>query len=81
MKAVEAGIDACLSGEAQHWSQHLFQKRRSRLLDTMYPGILNFYAEKTSSDQVLMMLVSGAFRVALATIHIPCSRYCPEYSD
>jgi 4-hydroxythreonine-4-phosphate dehydrogenase len=71
MKAVEAGIDACLSGETSALVTAPISKEAITLGGYDVPGHTEFLMEKTSSDQVLMMLVSDAFRVALATIHIP----------
>lgn len=71
MKAVEAGIDACLSGDATALVTAPISKEAITLAGYNVPGHTEFLAEKTSTDQVLMMLVSGSFRVALATIHIP----------
>jgi len=71
MKAVEAGIDACMSGDASALVTAPISKEAITLAGYNVPGHTEFLAEKTSTDQVLMMLVSGAFRVALATIHIP----------
>ncbi len=71
MKAVEAGIDACLHGEVSALVTAPISKEAIMLAGYNVPGHTEFLMEKTSSDQVLMMLVSDAFRVALATIHIP----------
>lgn len=71
MKAVEAGIDACLSGETSALVTAPISKEAITLAGYDVPGHTEFLMEKTSSNQVLMMLVSDAFRVALATIHIP----------
>jgi len=71
MKAVEAGIDACLSGEASALVTAPISKEAITLAGYDVPGHTEFLMEKTSSNQVLMMLVSDAFRVALATIHLP----------
>ncbi len=71
MQAVEAGINACLSGETSALVTAPISKEAITLAGYNVPGHTEFLADKTSTDQVLMMLVSGAFRVALATIHIP----------
>lgn len=71
MKAVKAGIDACLSGETSALVTAPISKEAITLAGYDVPGHTEFLMEKTSSGQVLMMLVSDAFRVALATIHIP----------
>jgi len=71
MKAVEAGIDACIAGETSALVTAPISKEAITLGGYNVPGHTEFLAQKTSTGQVLMMLVSGAFRVALATIHIP----------
>jgi len=71
MTAVEAGINACLAGETEALVTAPISKEAITLAGYDVPGHTEFLMEKTSSEQVLMMLVSDAFRVALATIHIP----------
>src|SRR6056297_2900112 len=71
MTAVEAGINACLTGETAALVTAPISKEAITLAGYNVPGHTEFLMEKTSSEQVLMMLVSDAFRVALATIHIP----------
>ena len=71
MTAVEAGINACLTGETAALVTAPISKEAITLAGYNVPGHTEFLMEKTSSDQVLMMLVSDDFRVALATIHIP----------
>ena len=39
-----------------------------------FSGHTEFFAEKTSTQQVVMMLVGGGLRVALATTHLPLSK-------
>ena len=36
-----------------------------------FSGHTEFFAEKTNTEQVVMMLVGGGLRVALATTHLP----------
>lgn len=81
MKAVEAGIDACLAGDASALVTAPISKEAITLAGYKVPGHTEFLAEKTSTDQVLMMLVSGAFRVALATIHIPVREIVATLSE
>lgn len=81
MKAVEAGIDACMSGDASALVTAPISKEAITLAGYNVPGHTEFLAEKTSTDQVLMMLVSGAFRVALATIHIPVRKIADTLTE
>lgn len=71
MKAVEAGIKACMACETSALVTAPISKEAITLAGYSVPGHTEFLAEMTSTDQVLMMLVSDDFRVALATIHIP----------
>lgn len=71
MQAVEAGIDACLTQQTNALVTAPISKEAITLAGYDIPGHTEFLARKTSTDQVLMMLVSGGFRIALATIHIP----------
>ncbi|CAN5252203.1 4-hydroxythreonine-4-phosphate dehydrogenase PdxA [soil metagenome] len=71
MESIEAGIEACLSGEAKAIVTAPISKEAINLAGYNVPGHTEFLAEKTGTENVLMMLVSGSFRVALATIHIP----------
>ncbi|MFO7846200.1 MAG: 4-hydroxythreonine-4-phosphate dehydrogenase PdxA [Balneolaceae bacterium] len=71
MQAVSAGIESCLKNETDALVTAPISKESITLAGYNVPGHTEFLAEKTGAGQVLMMLVSGAFRVALATIHIP----------
>ena len=71
MESVAAGIEACQNGEADALVTAPISKEAISLAGYSVPGHTEFLAEKTATDHVLMMLVSGGFRVALATIHIP----------
>lgn len=71
MKAVEAAINACMSKETDALVTAPISKEAISLAGYNVPGHTEFLAEKTGTSHVLMMLVSGSFRVALATIHIP----------
>jgi len=71
MEAVAAGIDFCLQGNADALVTAPISKEAITLAGYDVPGHTEFLAEKTGAEEVLMMLVSGQFRVALATIHIP----------
>lgn len=71
MESVAAGIEACQNGEADALVTAPISKEAISLAGYTVPGHTEFLAEQTGTDHVLMMLVSGGFRVALATIHIP----------
>lgn len=71
MESIAAGIEACRSGEAKAIVTAPISKEAIFLAGFNVPGHTEFLAKKTDTENVLMMLVSGSFRVALATIHIP----------
>ncbi len=71
MESIAAGIETCLSGEAKAIVTAPISKEAISLAGYNVPGHTEFLAKKTDTENVLMMLVSGSFRVALATIHIP----------
>ncbi len=74
MMAVEKGIEFCLREEAHALVTAPISKEAIRLGGYNVPGHTEFLAKKTGSDQVLMMLVNSALRVALVTIHEPLQR-------
>lgn len=71
MESAAAAIGACVSGDAKAIVTAPISKEAIALDGYNVPGHTEFLAEKTGTENVLMMLVSGSFRVALATIHIP----------
>lgn len=71
MQSVAKGIEACLSSSADALVTAPISKEAITRAGYRVPGHTEFLAEKTGTDQVLMMLVSGPLRVALATIHVP----------
>jgi len=71
MEAVASGIDLCIQKKADALVTAPISKEAITLAGYQVPGHTEFLAEKTGIGKVLMMLVSGSFRVALATIHIP----------
>lgn len=80
MKAVEAAINSCMNKESGAIVTAPISKEAISMAGYTVPGHTEFLAEKTDTDHVLMMLVSGAFRVALATIHIPVKDVAPSIS-
>lgn len=81
MKAVEAALKACLNKETGALVTAPISKEAISKAGYSVPGHTEFLAEKTGTDHVLMMLVSGSFRVALATIHIPVKDVAPAISE
>ncbi len=71
MDAVSAGIDACLSGQADALVTAPISKEAIHLGGYRVPGHTEFLAERTGADSVGMMLVNDAMRIGLVTIHVP----------
>lgn len=71
MLSVETGIELCLQDRADALVTAPISKEAISLAGFSVPGHTEFLAEKTGTDQVLMVLVSGSLRVALATVHVP----------
>jgi 4-hydroxythreonine-4-phosphate dehydrogenase len=78
MEAVEAGIDACLSGEADALVTSPISKEAIHLAGYRVPGHTEFLAMKSETDDVTMILASGNLRVGLVTGHIPVRRIPEE---
>lgn len=71
MRSVETGIELCMENKAHALVTAPISKEAISLAGYTVPGHTEFLAEKTGTEQVLMILVSGSLRVALATIHEP----------
>ncbi|MDZ7719556.1 MAG: 4-hydroxythreonine-4-phosphate dehydrogenase PdxA [Balneolaceae bacterium] len=71
MQAVEKGIELCMNGQANALTTASISKEAIHMAGYKVPGHTEFLAEKTGTDDVVMVLASDDLRVALATIHIP----------
>lgn len=71
MHSVKAGIKLCIEDKAHALVTAPISKEAISLAGYTVPGHTEFLAEKTGTEQVLMILVSGSLRVALATVHEP----------
>ncbi len=71
MASIETAVQKCLSGDLDAMVTAPISKEAVHLAGYNVPGHTEFLAEKTSAESVLMMLVNGSLRVALATVHIP----------
>lgn len=78
MRAVAAAADACLDGEAAGMVTGPISKESVQKAGHLVPGHTEFLAERTGTDQVVMVLASertgSPLRVGLLTIHEPLSR-------
>jgi 4-hydroxythreonine-4-phosphate dehydrogenase len=71
MKAVGAGIDLCLNGYCDALVTSPISKEAIHKAGYTVPGHTEFLADRTSTKDFLMILVSGKLRVGLVTGHIP----------
>lgn len=80
MRSVEAAAEICLNNQCDAMVTSPISKEAIQLAGYAFPGHTEFLAAKTSVENVVMMLVSSVFRVALATIHIPVRRIADSLS-
>lgn len=71
MQSIEAGIGLSLKKGIHALVTAPISKEAVNLAGYSIPGHTEFLAEKTGTNEVLMMLVSGDLRVSLVTTHIP----------
>lgn len=71
MTAVEKGIELCMSNQADALVTAPISKEAINEAGFNVPGHTEFLAQKTGTDEVVMVLASENLRVALSTIHIP----------
>lgn len=73
MESIELGIELASIEITQALVTAPISKEAVNLAGYKIPGHTEFLAEKTDTDEVLMMLVNEELRVALVTAHIPIS--------
>lgn len=71
LKTLSTAIDGCLSHQFDAMVTAPVHKGVINDADIAFTGHTEFLAEYTSTPQVVMMLVGGGMRVALATTHLP----------
>jgi 4-hydroxythreonine-4-phosphate dehydrogenase len=71
LAVLERAIRGCLSGEYHAMVTAPVQKSVINDAGIAFTGHTEFLAEKARTDHVVMMLVGGGLRVALATTHLP----------
>jgi len=71
MMAVAKAADLCLSGQADALVTAPISKEAINKAGYLFPGHTEFLAEKTHTDQYMMMLVNRDLRVGLVSIHVP----------
>jgi len=72
-KALEMALELALTGEARAVVTAPISKESLNLAGYSYPGHTEFFAEKTRVEDVVMILMSGGFRVGLVTTHCALS--------
>ncbi len=74
MASVAQACDLCLSGKADAMVTAPISKEAIHLAGYDFPGHTEFLAKRTGADNFVMLLASGALRIALLTIHEPLAR-------
>lgn len=81
MRAVELGIDLCRNGKAAALVTASISKEAVNRAGYHIPGHTEFLAEKTGTEDVLMMMVNDDLRVGLLSTHIPLKEVCSMLSE
>jgi 4-hydroxythreonine-4-phosphate dehydrogenase len=68
---LDRAIEGCASGEFDAMVTAPLQKSVINEAGVPFSGHTEYLAQRTSTDHVVMMLVGGGLRVALATTHLP----------
>lgn len=71
MLAVEKGIELCKNNEADALVTAPISKEAVNLAGFDIPGHTEFLAERTHTENFMMMLVNEGLRVGLVSVHIP----------
>lgn len=74
LATLRSALDQCLAGEIAAITTGPINKAIINEAGTPFSGHTEWFAEQTSTPRVVMMLLSGDFRVALATTHLPLSQ-------
>jgi 4-hydroxythreonine-4-phosphate dehydrogenase len=77
LKALDQCIDGCVSGEFAAMVTAPVNKAVISDSGVAFSGHTEYLAERTGTDQVVMLLAAGDLRVALASTHVPL-RAVPE---
>ena len=74
LNCLDAAIEVCRQGQASALVTAPVQKSIIADAGIAFTGHTEYLAEKTQTSRVVMMLVGGGLRVALATTHLPLSK-------
>jgi 4-hydroxythreonine-4-phosphate dehydrogenase len=78
LATLQAAVDGCRDGAFHAMVTAPVHKGIINDARIPFTGHTEFLAEKTNTDHVVMMLVGGGLRVALATTHVPFPRCQPR---
>jgi 4-hydroxythreonine-4-phosphate dehydrogenase len=73
LEVLDHAIDGCLRGEYDAMVTAPVQKSAINDAGIVFTGHTEYLAERAKAQHVVMMLVGGGLRVALATTHLPLS--------
>jgi 4-hydroxythreonine-4-phosphate dehydrogenase len=73
LEVLDRAIDGCLAGEFDAMVTAPVQKSVINDAGIVFTGHTEYLAERAQAPHVVMMLVGGGLRVALATTHLPLS--------
>lgn len=71
LETLDVAIDGCMAGEFGAMVTAPLHKGVINDAGTPFTGHTEYLAERTATPRVVMMLVGGGMRVALATTHLP----------
>ncbi len=74
LRLLDAAIDGCVSGRFSAMATAPVHKGVINDAGVPFSGHTEYLAERTKTPHVVMMLVGGGMRVALATTHLPLAR-------
>jgi len=74
LRLLDAAIDGCRQGRFRAMVTAPVHKGVINDAGVPFTGHTEYLAERTATPQVVMMLVGGGMRVALATTHLPLAR-------
>ena len=74
LNCLDAAIEVCRQGQASALVTAPVQKSIIADAGIAFTGHTEYLAEKTQTSRVVVMLVGGGLRVALATTHLPLSK-------
>ncbi|HSH73154.1 MAG TPA: 4-hydroxythreonine-4-phosphate dehydrogenase PdxA [Methylophilaceae bacterium] len=74
LQTLRSAVDGCLNGQFDAMATAPVHKGIINDAGIAFTGHTEFIAEYTNTDEVVMMLVGGGMRVALATRHLPLTQ-------